>query len=56
MELFWVWLIKAGLIYGGLLGTAAAYTLAERKIAAWIQYRIGPDRVGPWGLLQPIAE
>ena len=51
-----VWLIKAALIYGALLGTAAAYTLAERKIAAWIQYRIGPNRVGPWGLLQPIAD
>jgi NADH-quinone oxidoreductase subunit H len=49
-------LIKAGLIYGGLLGTAAAYTLAERKVAAWIQYRIGPNRVGPWGLLQPLAD
>jgi NADH-quinone oxidoreductase subunit H len=51
-----VWLIKAALIFGGLLGTAAIYTLAERKIAAWIQYRIGPNRVGPWGLLQPMAD
>lgn len=51
-----VWLIKAGLIYGGLLGTAALMTLAERKVSAWIQYRIGPNRVGPWGLLQPLAD
>ena len=51
-----VWLLKAALIYGGMLGTAAGMTLAERKISAWIQWRIGPNRVGPWGLLQPIAD
>ena len=56
MTILLVWLIKVLLIYGGLLGTAALYTLAERKIAAWIQWRIGPNRVGPWGLLQPLAD
>jgi NADH-quinone oxidoreductase subunit H len=55
-NLFLVMLIKASLIYGGLLGTAAAMTLAERKFSAWMQYRIGPNRVGPFGLLQPIAD
>jgi NADH-quinone oxidoreductase subunit H len=53
---FIVWFIKASVIYGGLLGCAALMTLAERKISAWIQYRIGPNRVGPWGLLQPLAD
>jgi NADH-quinone oxidoreductase subunit H len=38
------------------LGVAAYSTYFERKVAAWFQDRIGPDRAGPFGLLQPIAD
>ena len=49
-------LIK-GIVLIALLMLAAAYmTLAERVIMARLQLRLGPNRVGPFGLLQPIAD
>jgi NADH-quinone oxidoreductase subunit H len=39
-----------------LMGLVAYATLWERKLIGWIQIRIGPNRVGPLGLLQPIAD
>jgi NADH-quinone oxidoreductase subunit H len=38
------------------LGVAAYSTYGERKVAAVMQDRIGPNRAGPWGLLQPLAD
>lgn len=49
-------LIVIGLALFVLL-TAAAYSVyAERRVASFIQQRVGPNRVGPWGLLQPLAD
>ncbi len=50
---------KGGLIlaiFGLTLGVATYSTYAERKLAAFFQDRIGPNRAGPFGLLQPIAD
>jgi NADH-quinone oxidoreductase subunit H len=43
-------------VIGVTLGLCAYFILIERKVAAWTQDRIGPNRVGPFGLLQPIAD
>ncbi|MCB0315410.1 MAG: NADH-quinone oxidoreductase subunit H, partial [Calditrichaeota bacterium] len=48
--------LKAALVVNLLLVVVMILTLMERKISAWIQERHGPNRVGPWGILQPIAD
>jgi NADH-quinone oxidoreductase subunit H len=52
---FWA-LVKIMVILNGMLGVVSYMIYAERKIAGHMQARIGPNRVGPFGLLQPIAD
>jgi NADH-quinone oxidoreductase subunit H len=52
-----IWtLLKIMVVVLPLMGAVAYLTLWERKFMGWIQVRVGPNRVGPWGLLQPIAD
>ncbi|MDO5086835.1 MAG: NADH-quinone oxidoreductase subunit NuoH [Comamonadaceae bacterium] len=52
-----VWsLLKIVAILLPLMGAVAYTTLWERKLLGWMQVRHGPNRVGPWGMLQPIAD
>jgi len=53
---FWITLIKGVVLILLLLGAAAYMTFAERIVMARMQQRLGPNRVGPLGLLQPIAD
>ena len=47
---------KVALVVGMVMGAVTYMTWVERRVSAWIQDRIGPNRVGPAGLLQPIAD
>jgi NADH-quinone oxidoreductase subunit H len=49
-------LIKVAVVIGGLFGAAAVMTWVERRLSAVMQFRWGPNRVGPLGLFQPIAD
>jgi NADH-quinone oxidoreductase subunit H len=50
------WVIKSIIIILVMTGGFAYTTLYERKVLAAMQVRVGPNRAGPWGILQPIAD
>src|SRR5689334_10085062 len=56
----WAFLIEKLVLIAGIISLSlliAMYsTYAERKVAAFLQDRVGPDRAGPFGLLQPLAD
>ncbi len=49
-------LLKITAVLMLVMGAVTYTTLYERKLLGWVQIRLGPNRVGPWGLLQPIAD
>ena len=49
-------LIKILIVFLVLSGIVAYLVYMERKVLSFMQARLGPMRVGPWGLLQPVAD
>ena len=56
LELLLEWAIKSLILIFIVIGGFAYVTLFERRTLARIQVRIGPNRAGPWGILQPVAD
>ncbi len=56
VPLWLIVLVKSAVLLLVVVTTFAYAMLAERKVLGWMQLRPGPNRVGPWGLMQPAAD
>jgi NADH-quinone oxidoreductase subunit H len=55
-EPWWIQIVKSIVIFGVVFAILPILTIYERKLLGRFQHRYGPNRVGPFGLMQPIAE
>src|ERR1043166_6286109 len=55
-EATWIMVVKSLVIFGVIFGILPLMTVLERKLIGRFQHRYGPNRVGPFGILQPLAD
>jgi NADH-quinone oxidoreductase subunit H len=56
VEATWIMIVKSIVIFALIFGILPLLTVAERKLIGRFQHRYGPNRVGPYGILQPLAD